>query len=264
MRAFVGFMGAVCALAVCAATAQAGVVYGTVGGVYGQDFDSLASSGSPSWTNDSTLPGWSLFRQPAPGTPVTSYTAGTGSSNAGAFYSFGLNNDRALGGVGSGGTYFGSASTGSVAGWWAVSIDNATGSSLSAFTVGFDGEQWRNGGNAATQTMVLEYGFGASFTSVANWTAPGGAFDFVSPVATASAGALDGNAAANRIAGLGGTISNLNWANGSTLWIRWVERNDSGNDHGLSIDNFSFRAVPEPASLVMLGLGIVAFARRRG
>jgi hypothetical protein len=27
---------------------------------------------------------------------------------------------------------------------------------------------------------------------------------------------------------------------GDTLWIRWVEKNDMGNDHGMAIDNFSF------------------------
>jgi hypothetical protein len=30
----------------------------------------------------------------------------------------------------------------------------------------------------------------------------------------------------------------LGWNAGDTLWLRWVERNDAGNDHGLAIDNF--------------------------
>src|SRR5262249_27115537 len=41
----------------------------------------------------------------------------------------------------------------------------------------------------------------------------------------------------NRTAGRGGTLNNLGWAAGSTLWVRWVENNDAGNDHALAIDN---------------------------
>lgn len=209
-------------------------------GEYSQSFDSLPSSGAATgWANDSTLPGWSLFRRPAPGTPISSITPGTGSSNAGAFYSFGGSgdSDRALGGVGSGGTYWGSPSTSTVAGWMAVALTNDTGASVDAVTVAFEGEQWRDGGNTSAQTMVMEYGFGAAFESVA-WSAPGGNFDFISPIHSAAA-TLNGNDAANRVAGLGGALGGLPWSAGETLWIRWIENNDAGNDHGLGIDNFS-------------------------
>lgn len=254
---------AIAALAALAGASSASVSY--TGGTYSQGFDSLGTSGSLAWANDSTLAGWSLFRQPAPGTPVTTYTGGDGSSNAGAFYSFGTgsNTDRALGGVGSGGSYFGSPSSGNIAGWFAVALTNSTAGTIDSFTVGYDGEQWRNGGNTTAQTMVMEYGFGASFTGVASWIAGGSGFNFTSLVNTSTAGALDGNAGANRTAGLGGTVSGLSWGAGQTLWIRWVERNDSGNDHGLAIDNFEFSAVPTPGAAALLGLGGLLSARRR-
>jgi hypothetical protein len=264
-----GTRGLVCALTLMGVTtaAQASISYATSGGSISENFDSLTTNtaAATAWANNSTLPGWSLFRQPAPGTAVATYLGGTGSSNTGTFFSFGGagNSDRALGGVGSGGSYFGSPAAGTIAGWISVAITNDTASTLSEFTVGFDGEQWRNGGNTSAQTMVLEYGFGATFGAVASWTAPGGAFDFVSPTVGSTGAALDGNAAANRVAGLGGTISNLTWSAGDTLWVRWVERNDSGNDHGLSIDNFEFSAVPAPGSIALLGLGGLVAARRR-
>ena len=50
--------------------------------------DDDATTGQ-SWLNDSTLSGWSLFRQPGPGTALTTYAGGTGSNNTGSFYSFG-------------------------------------------------------------------------------------------------------------------------------------------------------------------------------
>jgi hypothetical protein len=251
--------------------AHAAILY--TGGTYTQNFDSLSSTtGSDlTWTNNSTLPGWSLFRQPSPGTALTTYRASTGSDNTGSFYSFGSSgsSERALGGVGSGGTYYGSPTSGAIAGWIAFAITNDTAGAFDSFTIGYDGEQWRNGGNTTQHTMTVEYGFGTTFDTVASWTALGAGFDFTGPIATSTAGLLDGNAAANQVTGLGGTVT-ANWAPGDTLWIRFTERNDAGNDHGLAIDNFSFSAtaapIPEPSSLALLGIGLAALAayRRRG
>jgi hypothetical protein len=216
------------------ASSRAAISY--TGTEYTQDFNSFAGG---SWSNDSTLQGWSLFRRPTPPVAISSVTAGTGSSNAGAFYSFGLGDgDQALGGVGSGGTYWGSPSTGNVAGWMSVALTNNTGSFIDSFTVQFDGEQWRDGGNTSAQTMVFEYGFGASFDAV-SWTAPGGSFDFVTPSTSGPAGARNGNDSAYRVADLGGEIF-TGWSSGDTLWMRWIENNDAGNDHGLAIDDLSF------------------------
>ena len=234
---------------------------------YTQNFDSLATTGTANlWANDSTLQGWSLFA--SNNAPITAYSTGNGSSNTGSFYSFGTtgSTDRALGGVGSAGAYFGAPASGNIAGWIAVAFQNNSGSALNNFTVSFDGEQWRNGGNASTQPMVLEYGYGSSFASVSSWTAPAGSFNWISPVATTTAAALDGNAPANSVLGLGGTVA-TSWAAGDTLWIRWVERNDVGNDHGLAIDNVSFSvsAVPEPETyaLMLAGLGMMGVMARR-
>lgn len=212
-----------------------------------ENFDSLAILGTPTptWTNDitlapgdSTLNGWSLFN--SLNADITTYAVGTGSGTAGSFYSFGAADvpERSLGGLGSGGGYFGSPATGAVAGYISFAARNTSASTLTGFTVGFDGEQWRNGGNTTQQTMVLEYGFGSTFDSV-TWIAPGGNFDWTGPVATSTGAAVDGNTD-GRIAGRGGSISGLNWTTGQTLWIRWIERNDFGNDHGLAIDNFAF------------------------
>ncbi len=247
-------------------------------GGYQQDFNSLATTGAGiAWLNESTIEGWSLFN--AAGTALTTYAAGAGTSTAGGFYSFGSSaaTDRALGGVG-GGAYFGSPASGAVAGWIAVSFVNDLSSPISSLTVGWNGEQWRNG-NGPAQSMVFEYGFGGTFATVTSWLAPGGTFDWTSPVTGVPAAAVDGNAA-GLVANRGGEISQLGWESGATLWFRWVERNDAGNDHGLAIDDFSLtwraqvsvspgsgNSVPDAgATLTLLGLSVAGLGlvtRRR-
>lgn len=247
--------------------AHAAINIGSTAFSYAESFDSLTTSGTAvTWTNDSTLPGWSLFN--ATGAAIAAYAADDGASNAGTYRSYGSASsaERALGATASGGAYFGSPASGTVAGWMAVAFSNGTGAALAGFTLGFAGEQWRNGGNTSTQPMVFEYGIGASFASVSSWTAPGGNFDWNSPVTGATAAAVLGNSA-GLVANRGGSV-NTAWAAGDTLWLRWVERNDIGNDHGLAIDNVSLTvsAVPEPATFALILTGIVAvgfLARRR-
>lgn len=264
---------------------SAQVPYSSAGMVYSQDFDSLAASGTGNaWVNNTTLPGWSLFRVTSNSDPtpaaITTYNAGTGSLNSGAFYSYGPSGtaERALGGLGSGTSYFGGGSTsgtslpnGAVAGWIALAMENATGQALGGFTVHFDGEQWRDGGAAtpAAQSMGFEYGFGSTMAAVPEWFRPGAGFDFVSPVAlsTGSGSAVDGNGV-GRVPSLGGVVGGVDWAAGETLWLRWVERNDAGSDHGLAVDNLTFAAVPEPSEYATAAATILVLTmvcrRRRG
>jgi hypothetical protein len=246
--------------------AQAAISVDSASFLYAESFDTLAASGSSNaWVNDSTLSGWSLFT--AAGATPSSYAADTGSSNAGAFKSFGDTGsaERAFGGVGSGGSYFGSPASGSLAGWISVAFANDTGASLAGFSLTFAGEQWRNA-NTSAQTMALSYGLGNSFDTVADWTSPGGGFDWASPVAGGPAGAVDGNGV-GQVAGLGGSVT-LPWASGDTLWIRWAEFNDVGSDHALAIDDLSFTVtpVPEPGTYALMAAGLACmglFIRNR-
>jgi hypothetical protein len=201
-----------------------------------RNFDNLASSGSPpAWVNNSTLDGWHLFQSGTAVTPPYSVSSGP---SAGGFYSLGASGvaERALGGVGSG----------SFSGWIAASFVNASGTTLDNFTARWDGEQWRNSG-AGPQTMVFQYGFGSAFDSV-NWSTPGSAFNWTSPVNLAPAGAIDGNGI-GRVSGVGGTISGISWEQNQTLWLRWFEGDDAGFDHALAIDNFSLTARQTPQSV---------------
>ena len=212
---------------------------------YSQDFNSLAASGTlNAWENDTTIPGWHLFRQPA-STPVaiTAYNADTGASNAGSFYSFGStgSSERALGGLASGGDYFGKPASGGIAGWIALALKNKSGNAINKVNISFNGEQWRDGGNATpvAQNMVLEYGYGNTFDQVTTWTTPAGNFNWSSPIYTATAAAVNGNTT-GKVSTKGGELNLTSpWAVDTNLWFRWIENNDAGNDHGLAIDDLS-------------------------
>lgn len=255
------FQLALIAVALTSLSAQATVNLNAPNATYSQSFDTLASSGNGNgWINNSTLAGWSVYRNSSANfstaIDATAYNANNGGSNAGALYSYGStgSSDRALGSVGSG-----NAAAGSY--WYVLGLTNASLVAFNSFTLSYTGEQWRNSA-AGAQTAVLEYGFGSSAQAVSSWVATG--FNFTSPVTGGSAGALDGNANA---LSLGGTLA-ADWQAGQTLWLRWTDLDQTGADHGLAIDNVSLSvtAVPEPQTyaLMLAGLGAIgALARRR-
>ena len=108
--------------------------------------------------------------------------------------------------------------------------------------IAYTGEQWRLG--ATGRNDRLDFQFGATATSL---TSTGyvdvDTLDFIAPIGTGTAGALDGNATANRVA-VSNTITGLNIASGAEFWIRWNDFNATGADDGLGIDDFSITANP--------------------
>ena len=199
-----------------------------------EDFDTLATSGTGlAWTDNTTIPGWWSTR--------TTYNAGTGSSNTGALYSFGIAGtnpatDRALGSVASGGT-------GTV--FQAARLTNNTGGTIASLDISYVGEQWRNGGNTTAHTLTVQYQVAdAGVVTGANAPATGWItvpeLSFTGPVTGAVAAALDGNAPANRV--LKSATLTVTVANGQEIWIRWQDLDDPSNDHGLAIDDFAVTA----------------------
>ncbi len=230
---------------------EASLIYN--GGGYLQDFNTLTTSSS-TWADDSTLDGWYSNRN------TLSYSASTGSATTGSLYSFGAASavDRALGSIASN-------STDTIL--YGLRLQNNTASTYNEFTVTYDGEQWRNSGNTTNHTLNFGYQIGSGLTIDGGGYTGVSSLDFTGPIATTSQGALDGNAAANRVAGISFTVTGINWAPGQELFLRWSDPNDGGSDHGLGIDNFSFLAdaIPEPATAAWFGLILVggAFIRRR-
>ena len=205
----------------------------TLGVPYTQNFDTLPSSGSATWTNNSTIPGWFHART---GTGTT-IVANDGSSNAGNMYSYGTGTatDRALGSLGSGNAAIGNL-------FWGVRLQNNSGVTITSLDMTYIGEQWRNSA-AAAQTASFSYLVGSPTVtgSLAEFQSAGTAvtqLDFTSPITGGTAGALNGNLAANRVA-ISFTIVGLNIPNGTEVMLRWSDPDHTGADHGLSIDDLS-------------------------
>lgn len=204
-------------------------------GPYFQDFDALAATGTANpWTDNTTLLGWYASR--AIGGAVTNYRASAGTDSAGGLYSFGAASagERALGSIASG-------TPSHLA--WGVRFVNDSDETLTGFTVSYTGEQWRNGGNPAVQTLAFSYQIGDAPLAnpdpadAGSWIAVP-ELDFLSPTVGATAGALDGNAAAQRVL-LSATVAGLAIVPGQEVFLRWRDVNDAGNDHGLAVDDVS-------------------------
>jgi uncharacterized protein len=221
------------ALPMQSALAAGSVSLTSLGTLYTQNFDTLPASGSATWTNDSTLPGWFHART---GTGAT-IVANDGGSNAGNLYSYGTGTatDRALGSVGSS-----NAAVGNL--FWGVRLINDTGFTITSLDVSYTGEQWRNSA-ATAQTVTFSYLIGSPTVtgSLAEFQSAGvavAALNFTSPITGGTAGALNGNVSPNRTP-ISATITGLSVPNGTEIMLRWSDPDHSGSDHGLSIDDFS-------------------------
>ncbi len=211
------------------------------GSTYTQNFDSLASSG----TSSSMPAGW-LFSETG-NNANTTYTAGTGSGNAGDTYSFGAS--------GSGERALGMLRSGSLVPTIGTSFTNDTGATITSLTISYTGEQWRLGATPRAAADRLDFQASLDATSLLSGTwSDVDALDFSAPITSGTVGALNGNAAANS-ATITTTISNLSIAPGATFWIRWSDFDVPSSDDGLAIDNFSISAgTVAPATTVSLSV----------
>jgi hypothetical protein len=293
---------------------QAAIQYTTPGSTYSQNFDSLpitpvdaslqSATVTMPWADDTTpnanlisIPGWYLYHPIVPTSESGTNThqrfrIGSGATATGAFYSYGTagSTDRALTPLNA--DTLSTPQNATVPPltqeesqmYAGLLLTNNSGSTLGSFTLGYTGEQWRRAGNGgATGPQVTDdiLNFQYSLVPGATISSPNAlytnvsALNFASPQTTGAAAGIDGNAAANRQVFSPVTVSNIVWAPGTSLWLRWVDNNYPGpnptlganrGDNGLGIDDVSFSAavlVPEPSSLCLLGLGALALVIRR-
>lgn len=234
-----------------------------------ENFDSLPTTGSTSLdatvAAQSPLSSTGFVGAKTGGNGTTfNLIASDGSRNSGAIYSYGAVDaaDRALGTLASGSNIpaFG------------VEIVNHTGQMLDNLTISFTQENWRS--STSTQNVVAasvstdQSISSSTFLTAGTGFSAASALDLVGPAPVASNAALDGNDPANQ-ALRSFTFTGLALADDERFFLRFTDINDSGNDAGLAIDNFTVSsavAVPEPTSMAALAIvgasGIIAHRRR--
>jgi len=281
--------------------ASAGIAYSTPGSTYSENFNGLPAdipgndaniqanaNYADGWQDDVvfttspekdiSVPGWHVWHPLAPttGTPPENgfndhqrLRNGPG-ANTGAFWLFGNaanNTEKALGSIGS--TTVAGNNTSMLIG---LQLVNNTGQTLDSFTLTYAGEEWRDGQATTPETLIFEYSLNSTD---ATWNTTGtytgvAALNFTSPVAggTGTSGtAVDGNVA-GRVPNITATVTGLNWAAGSELWLRWSDPQvPSLADDGLAIDDVVFSAtaaaVPEAGSFLFAGLVAGVFGMGR-
>ncbi len=235
------------------------------GSSYTQNFDGIGPATTAAFSStagtQALIPGnsnWDGVKVSGTGTSGMNFVVDTGTGNSGALYSYGAASatDRALG----------SLASGSNVPAFGVAITNNTGAFISNPTLSFSREVWRSS-NTAVNTLAFAYGLSGSTATASNYLtdaslSAASAFDLVGEAVVTTNGAEDGNADAVTVSG----VLNATIPAGSTLFLRWTDTNDTGNDAGIAIDNFSLSttAVPEPTTIGLLSLaGLAALRRRR-
>ena len=227
---------ALCFMSVLTNQVVAQVAYSTQGSTYSQNFDNLFGSvpaNNTTTAQATILPtGWAVSETQA--NADANIRVDNGSSGTGDSYLDGAtgSNERALG----------SYASGSMAVQFGVQLLNNSGTTITSFTVTYDGEQWKDGGSSTAVTNKLTFSYGIAATSLTVGTYVNDTtLDFAAVTNNTTADVTrDGNNAASRTAGITKTITGISWASGATLWLRWTDINDTGNDDNLAIDNFSF------------------------
>ena len=217
-------------LALSAGTAAAQNVSLT-GGTYTQDFDTL-SNVAGSTTNTALPTGWLLTEAGGGARDNEQYAVDTGGLNTGDTYSYGAagSTDRALGALRSG----------TLISTFGACFTNNTGGTINAFDIAYTGEHWRLGTAGRNDSLTFQYSTDATSLTTGTWTGMA-ALDFVTPNNGGTAGARNGNDAANRTA-IAATVGGQSIANGASFCIRWNDVDATGADDGLAIDDFSITA----------------------
>ena len=225
---------------------------------YSQNFDGLGTNNVPSVFPASngvqvslgaitanTVNGW--YGAKIAGTnaiTATDLLANAGTTNTGTLYSFGLASDsnRALGTIATGATTMA----------FGALIRNETGGTITNVKVSFTAEFWRNSipssAASSAETNVLYFGYGkidGTSNSVSNFLISSNALIQTNlnitgptPVAYGTTPVnLDGSLPANQVA-FSNVAVPLSLAAGEMAFVRWQDKDNTGFDAGIGMDNF--------------------------
>ncbi|MCD8482252.1 MAG: PEP-CTERM sorting domain-containing protein [Verrucomicrobia bacterium] len=269
-----------------AASAVSGqVTISTLGQTYTQNFSSLSWNAGEtlgSWTNNSTLPGWSIsnqnnvatsqYRPGWAGSQASNNLGGADATNYTKALQILVSGTQAGGDrVWDGNTRLGFRTGGTPANsFLTLQLTNTTGGALTSFSLGYEAAQF-----FASSTAALDVRY--SFDNE-NWTTirgTGGAagdedLRYITPT-TGGNVAMTTAQIQDSITQLSATVAGISWENNSSLYIQFAFWRDlsgvaSGSSSIMAIDDVSFSAIPEPSTYAAI-FGALAFlgvvARRR-
>lgn len=216
-------------------------------GSYSQNFDVLISSGSASWTDNVTIPGWYWQYQIQNQENYKTYSAVDGTSTAIGKKSYGItgSSDRAMGFI----PDYKDSYTFAIG----LVLQNKSSTPISQISISYTGEQWRNGGFNSPQPIKFGYQIqstlNAIFTSGTNWKAIS-ELNFNSPKFGIPYCVLNGNDPENSTVFKDIPITDITIPPNSYLLLRWFKQPEQAYPHGLAIDDVTIKwTVPAVPSL---------------
>jgi len=189
---------------------------------YTEDFSGMGASSTD------FLPGWTAINVNT-GLPLTMGVT-NGNTSTGNAYNVGAIGDEERA--------FGTLADASVTPALGAVFQNNTGSVVSKISIQTRMEQWKQSGNSSVnETVTFYYSLDATSLTTGTWI-PVSALNLNEKLTAVNTNlAVNGNLAAN-YTNMSNIISGLNWANGTNLWIKWVDNNDSGANGLYAIENF--------------------------
>jgi hypothetical protein len=248
------------------AAAAPGAPYGYTGGTYSQNFNGLPTNvtnpsqvvtgkgpfyfmGNADISQDiigaSGMDGWQ-YSNPGGSSANTEFRAqdgSNGSSSGRGVQSFGINGstNRALGAL---------STSNQVNTFGMLLINNTASTTFTSLTLSYTGEVWRIGDASPPDVLTFAYGLPTDTNDINSLILGGDTnLDFhgdstsnyatIKPTVPVASGVMvDGTNSINQ-SSVSDTITGISWAPGQVFAIRWLGQNNTGQDDGLGIDNFS-------------------------
>lgn len=215
-------------------TTNAQIIIDATALTYLQDFNILDTAN----TNSGDLPsGWEIFEYGTSSTVNNEYKGNSGTSTTGDTYSYGSSGtvDRALGSL---------STSGNKACYGAI-FQNNTGVTISSIAVHYRGEQWRRG-TSLSDTLLFRYSYTANNiadTLSSKWTVYNNLTLTTIYTGTPTNTALDGNTT-GKYATISDTLQ-VNIPPGNSFLIEWLDKDATGSDEGLAVDDLSFTFITD-------------------